>query len=105
MCHQKSSLNRTLSSELIHHFYITSSSQPTTSSFYDTTQKFENTIGIVFSEQPLIQASLRYLGKQWPFTDLLEYAQQKTKKMPDTQDENMLSDTLLKFYLTGLIEL
>jgi methyltransferase-like protein len=109
LCHEGTQLNRTLPSDLMQRFYITSSLQPVIESANEPTQKFENARGTVSSDKPMIQAALRYLSQQWPhavaFSEVIQQAQQETGNVSDTKEETAVSDTLLKCYSMGLLEL
>jgi len=106
LCHQDISLNRALSADLIRNFYIASSLQPVAQDS-QTVQKFGNVRGALTSDKPIIQATLRYLAKQWPhakpFTELVKQA--NGGYVPNTQDQTAIAQVLFQSYSRGLIEL
>lgn len=109
LCHQEISLNRSLSPDLLQQFHVASSLQPVANTTEQTVQQFANARGTLSSDQPVIQAAIRYLGKQWPqtvtFTELVKQAQQEIGNAPNTPDETPIADILLQSYSMGLIEL
>lgn len=109
LCHKGIQLTRTVPSNAMQGLYITSSLQPVVESANEPTQKFENARGTVSSDKPMIQATLRYLGQQWPraiaFDEAIEQAQKETGNPFDTKEKMTVGDTLLKCYSMGLLEL
>ncbi|MEK8016474.1 MAG: methyltransferase regulatory domain-containing protein [Candidatus Parabeggiatoa sp.] len=113
LCHQDMPLTRSLSPDVIRLFHIASSLEPVANTASPAEQQFENEMGSLSSDQPLIQAAIRYLAEQWPqsvtFSELVKQAQQQIKAANDAQDEaqdeSTLADMLLKTYSMGLIEL
>jgi methyltransferase-like protein/2-polyprenyl-3-methyl-5-hydroxy-6-metoxy-1,4-benzoquinol methylase len=113
LCHQDIALTRSLSSDVIRLFHIASSLQPVENTPEQEEQQFQNEMGTLSSTQPLIQAAIRYLAKQWPqtvtFTQLVEHAQHAVNAANEEQntgqDQSTVADMLLKTYSMGLIEL
>ncbi|MDM8565530.1 class I SAM-dependent methyltransferase [Candidatus Halobeggiatoa sp. HSG11] len=104
LCHKDVSLNRSLSPDKLANLYVASSMQPNADSY----EKFENSRGTLSTSKLIVQAALRYLGKEWPravaFDELLEQARQDTNSN-STTDQETITNALLIGYSKGIIEL
>lgn len=104
LCHKDTQLNRNLSPETLANLYIASSMQPVADSY----EKFNNSRGTLSTPKLIVQAALRYLGKEWPravaFDELLKQARQDTQS-DSTTDQETITNVLLIGYSKGIIEL
>ncbi|OQW94974.1 MAG: hypothetical protein BWK79_03985 [Beggiatoa sp. IS2] len=110
LCHEGTSLNRTLTSGLLKEMAISSSLRLIPGTVANQPeQRFQNNRGYVATDRAFAQAALYYLGEQWPravpFTEMLEQAQ-RASGQDATNAENVddTAEILLRCYLGGLIE-
>jgi len=106
LCHQEQSLTRTLSSDSLQHFFITTSLQP----LPDTAgRQFGNQKGQITTDNPLIQKTLTYLNQQWPQAVALDelFTALTDEKHPvlDQTEQAIIKESLLKCYAMGVLEL
>lgn len=106
LCHDHVVLSRNLTPTILKKSYIASSLQLKTAD--ENQQTFENRMGHITTNKPVVQSVLRYLNQQSPqavaFSDLLIQMQQEIGHPLTEEEQHLITSSLLRCYSSGLIE-
>jgi len=107
LCHDHVVISRNLTPAILKNIYIASALRASKNEAEK--QTFESQLGNITTDKTVVKAAFNYLAQQWPqaiaFSDILIHVQQEIGHPLTTEDNQAVTNTLLRCYSSGLIEL